>query len=139
MPVRNVMVVLVNRENNIAIGGKPTLLIDICENTKEFFLNSNNSESLPEKREKEILFLGKFMVSKGVVSLQTDRHTDYSRYLQVQNELVRAVNELRNELALNKFKIPFKDLSDDKQDAIGKAYPLAISEAEPRMMTTASN
>ena len=34
---------------------------------------------------------------------QTDRNTSYNLYLQVQNELEAAVNELRDELALAKF------------------------------------
>lgn len=134
-PERDVMVVLINRENNIAVGGEAVDLEDICKRTKEFFLNTNEDENLPDKKQKEILFLGEFPVSKGVVSLQTDRTTNYSKYIEVQNELVRAVNELRNELALQRFKIPFKDLSEEKQKAIAEAFPLAISEAEPRMMT----
>ena len=35
-------------------------------------------------------------VSKGVISLQNDRSTTYGKYLQVQNEIVAAVNELRD-------------------------------------------
>ena len=133
---RNVMVVLVNKDNIIAIKGRPVLLTDICEKAKEFFSNPNNSENLPQKKEKEIPFFGTYMVSKGIVSLQTDRNTNYEKYLQVQNELVRAVNELRDELSLQKFGMKFEDLDDDKQDAVGDAIPLAVSEAEPRRMTT---
>ncbi len=131
---RNVMVVMINMDNNIAIKGKPILLKNICENTKKFFLNSNNSEDLPEKKEEDVPFFGKVKVSQGVVSLQTDRNTNYEKYLQVQNELVRAVNELREELSMRKFGIPFEELSEEKQKAVGKVFPLNISEAEPRQM-----
>ena len=136
---RNVMVVLINKDNNIAIKGRPILLTDICEKAKEFFSNPNDRDDLPQKKEKEIPFFGIYMVSKGVVSLQTDRNTNYEKYLQVQNELVRAINELRDELSLQKFGMKFEDLGDDEQDAVGDAIPLAISEAEPRRMTTGGN
>ena len=129
---RNVMVVLINKDNNIAIKGRPIQLKDICEKTKLFFTNPNNDESLPEKEVKDIPYFGKYPVSKGVVSLQTDRNTNYEKYLQVNNELVRAVNELRDEKSMAKFGMKFDDLEKDKQKAVAKVYPLNISEAEPR-------
>ncbi len=129
---RNVMVVLINKDNNIAIKGRPIQLKDICEKTKKFFLNPNNDENLPEKKIKDIPYFGKYPVSKGVVSLQTDRATNYEKYLQVNNELVRAVNELRDEKAKQKFGMPFDELDQDKQKAIKEVFPLNISEAEPR-------
>lgn len=132
---RNVMVVLINKDNNIAIKGKPIQLKDICERTKLFFTNSNNDKNLPEKKMKDIPFFGNYPVSKGVVSLQTDRNTNYEKYLQVNNELVRAINELRDEKAMEKFGMKFDDLDKDKQKAVGEVYPLNISEAEPRRIT----
>ncbi len=132
---RNVMVILVNKDNVIAIRGRPIALNNITEKAKIFFSNPNKSEDLPEFRFKDIPFFGNHPVSKGLVSLQTDRNTSYEKYLQVQNELVRAINELRDELSLKKFGMKFEDLDDDKQDAVGDAIPLAISEAEPRRMT----
>ena len=134
---RNVMVVLVNRDNNIAIKGKPILLKDVYKKAKDFFENPYNDENLPEKEPKDIPFFGQMYVTKGVISLQTDRNTNYEKYLHVQNELVRAVNDLRDEISKLKFGMPFDDLDDDKQEAVGDIYPLAISEAEPRRMTGA--
>ena len=73
-----------------------------------------------------------FPVSKGVISLQNDRGTSYQAYIAVQNELVKAVNELRDELSKAKFGRPFLALSEDQQEAIKKAVPQNISEAEPK-------
>jgi biopolymer transport protein ExbD len=136
---RNVMVVLVNRDNNIAIKGKQIALQDIYKRTKDFFLNPNNSPDLPEKDLKDIPLFGKFPVSKGIISLQTDRNTNYNVYLKVQNELVRAINDLRNDLSIRKFGKPFIDLTEEQQDAVGKIYPVAISEAEPKKMLNSDN
>ena len=138
---RNVMVVLINKDNNIAIKGKQIQLKDICEKTKTFFKNPNNDEDLPEKEIKDIPFFGKYPVSKGVVSLQTDRATNYEKYLKVNNELVRAINELRDEKSKQKFGMSFDELGKvdkDKQKAVAKVYPLNISEAEPRRMSASS-
>ena len=40
-----------------------------------------------------------YPVSEGVVSLQTTRDTGYQSYIMVQNELTRAFNEVRDEVA----------------------------------------
>jgi len=131
---RNVMVVLVNQYNVIAIKGRPIALNQITEKAKEFF-SGQRRDDLPELKTKNIPFFGDFPVSKGLVSLQTDRNTSYEKYLQVQNELVRAINELRNEKSMEKFGMKFDDLDEDRQDAVAMAIPLAVSEAEPRRMT----
>ena len=50
----------------------------------------------------------------------------------VQNELTRAFNEVRDEVAMQKFNAVFSELNSDQRSAITKAVPLKISEAEPR-------
>ena len=95
-----------------------------------------DDENLPEKTEKEIeLADGSKWVypeSQGVVSLQTTRDTGYQSYIMVQNELTRAFNEVRDEVAMKKFGAKFSELSEDQRNAVSKAVPLKISEAEPR-------
>ena len=72
-------------------------------------------------------------VGKGVISLQNDRGTSYGTYIMVQNELVAAVNELRDEAAYEYFgKKSFDNLSDDQKEAVRKIVPQRISEAEPK-------
>ena len=72
------------------------------------------------------------MVSKGVISLQNDRGTSYQAYIAVQNELVKAVNELRDEFSMREFGRRFAALSEDQQEIVKKAVPQNISEAEPK-------
>jgi hypothetical protein len=90
-----------------------------------------DEEGLPEKEEKQIEYFGIYPVTKGVISLQNDRGTQYQMYLSVQNELVAAYTELRNELAQTKFGKKYDELEDDKRDAIYDIYTQKISEAEP--------
>jgi hypothetical protein len=87
---------------------------------------------LPEKEPMDIPYFGEVMVTKGVISLRNDLDTKYGTYLAVQNELVAAINELREELAKEKWGKAYKDLERDQQNAIRKIYPSRISEAEPK-------
>ena len=128
---RNVFVVLINRKNQLAVESRLTRVSKLCEKTKEFFKNPTDNKDLSAKKKENIEFFGDVMISKGVVSLQNDRGTSYEKYIAVQNELLRAVNELRDELAMQKFGIHFVDLPEAKQKSVKKFYPLAISEAEP--------
>jgi biopolymer transport protein ExbD len=129
---RNVFVVLINREDELAVEGNLTNIHELCEMTKEFFKNPLDKENLSSKKKKTIPGFGEVMVSEGVVSLQNDRTTSYSQYMLVQNELVRAVSELREELAMERFGKAMEDLTESQQEAVKDYYPLAISEAEPR-------
>jgi len=106
-------------------------ILYLKDKIKEFLTNPTNDPNLPEKEPKEIE--GKtYMVSKGVISLQNDRGTSYQAYLEVQNELVKAVNELRDDFARANFGKKFSKLTEAEQDIVKKAVPQNISEAEPK-------
>ena len=130
---RNVFQVSINYKNDLLVEGEwMTDIRQLKGRAKEFISNPTDAENLPEKQETEVPFFGTYMVSKGVISLQNDRGSEYQAYLTVQNELQAAYNELRDELAKEKFKMPFADCSPEEQDAIKKIYPQRISEAEPK-------
>jgi len=129
---RNVFVVLVNRNNDLLVENEYADIKDLRERAKEFMDNPANDENLPEKEPKEIPYFGQVMVTKGVISLRNDLDTRYGTYIAVQNELVGAINDLREELARKQFGKSYDDLEKDKQDAIRDIYPSRISEAEPK-------
>ena len=128
---RNVLNVLVNFRDEISVNGEEILVSDLKAKAKEFFANPNNDPSLPEKVSKPIDGIGDFQVSKGVVSLTNDQGTSYNMYVQVQNELQRAVNELRDETALLYFGKKYDGLDSAAQRAVSSAVPMSISEAPP--------
>jgi len=76
--------------------------------------------------------------TSALISLQNDRGTKYAMYISVQNELSAAINELRNELSLDKFGVAYSELNpgnaEDKPKikAIRAVYPQRVSEAEPK-------
>lgn len=130
---RNVLVVLLNSNDALRVGGKDATVAELKEKAKEFILNKDNDENLPEKEVIDVEYFGSVAVTKNhVISLQNDRGTSYSAYIEVQNELVAAYNELRNDLAKSKFGKNYEDLDESQQKAIQKIYPQKISEAEPK-------
>lgn len=129
---RNVYVVLINSNDQLLVEGQPMDVYKLREEAKEFIVNPEDKDNLPEKTPKEIDFLGERMVSKGIISLQNDRGTSYGMYIKVQNELIAAYNEVREEVSMREFGRHFDDLLEDKQDAIKEYYPQIISEAEPK-------
>ena len=133
---RNLLLVFVAGSGNIMAGGKVISLDALKEKAKEFILNPLDDKDLPEKKPTDIEMPDgskwPFPVSEGVISLQNTRDTSYQRYIQVQNELTRAFNEVRDEVAMAKFGKKFADLDEAERKVITKAIPMKISEAEPR-------
>ncbi len=128
---RNALDVRVSAWNALMVNGEIIDISQLRERTKEFIANPKNLETLPVKKTINVPFFGNFDVPEGVISMKNDRGTSYDTYLTVQNELVAAYNELRNELSMIKFGRPFGSLTEDEQDAVRKIYPTRISEAEP--------
>ena len=129
---RNIFEVLINSTNQLLVEGKPGNLATLKDETKHFFLNPDNDPNLPEKKLEQIDLIGNVYVSKGVISLKNDRGTSYEMYIKVQNELTKAFQEMRDELAAEKFGTKYDKLVDpQKQEAVQAVIPMAISEAEP--------
>ncbi len=130
---RNVLQVFLNLNDDLMCSGEYVTVDQIRAKAKEFIANPYNDEKMPEKFAKNVPFFGNVMVTKNhVISLRCDRGSSYKEYLAVQNELVAAYNELRDELAQEKWQKKYADLNEEQQSAIREIYPQKISEAEPK-------
>ncbi|WP_372752048.1 ExbD/TolR family protein [Labilibaculum sp.] len=129
---RNVLAILVNRNDDLLVNGEVLDISQLREKTKEFILNPLNKADLPEKKTATIPFFGDVQVSKGLVSLQNDRGTSYKMYIKVQDELAAASRELKDEKAMQKWNKKFDELNDEQQGAVRDYVPMQISEAEPK-------
>lgn len=81
--------------------------------------------------------------NKAIISVQSDRLTEYGTYLAVQDQLLRAYTTLRNRLSMAKYKISYTELEEaykdnktnedlkKKVEFIKASYPQIISDAEP--------
>ena len=117
---RNVFVVLVNARDQLLVEGEWTDIKQLRDKTKRFLSNNGADPNLSDNPE------------KAVVSLQNDRGTSYDMYIQVQNELKAAYNELRDVEAIKIFGRKYNELNSDQQAEIRAIYPQKISEAEPK-------
>ena len=119
---------LISLEQSYLAAGQPKAAARIREKLTAIELFGGDYKELP---------------GSALISLQTDRSTSYDLYLQVQNELEAAVNELRDELSMAKFNVSYAALEErysrtkeeallDKIKSIRLVYPQRISEAEPR-------
>ena len=143
---RNVFVVSVNMNNEIMyyygdeakrvtkFGVQPSELREIA---KEFIANPDNKANMPEfhPADPPLPVLGAYPITKNhIISVQTDRSTKYEVYFQIQNELMAAYNELRDEFAMAKFGKHYRDLKPESEEelAVRGVYPMKISESEPK-------
>ena len=131
---RNVLVVAINQHNNLLVNKEYMEMSGLKARTKEFFNINNVGDRFPEKEVVELPLLGAININVGaLVSLQNDRSTTYKVYIQAQNELAAAINELRDEFCLQKFGNKFENCTQEQQDVVSNSvYKMAISEAEPR-------
>ncbi|MBR6346586.1 MAG: biopolymer transporter ExbD [Bacteroidales bacterium] len=128
---RNIIIVRINSADRLFAGNEALDVTFLKDKIKEFLTNPKDDPNLPEKEMKEIE--GRmYSVSKGVISLQNDRGTSYQAYIAVQNELVKAVNELRDEFSMREYGKRFAALSEEQQNIVKKVVPQNISEAEPK-------
>ena len=143
---RNVLVVSVNMNNEIMyyygdeskrVTKMDVEVSELREIAKEFIANPENKANMPEfhPADPPLPLLGAYPVTKNhIISVQTDRSTSYEVYFQIQNELMAAYNELRDEFSREKFGKYYRHLDPESDEALAVrgVYPLKISEAEPK-------
>ena len=123
---RNIIQVKINSADRILAGSEPIDVSQLKDKIKEFLTNPANDPNLPEKEIQNIEGLGDYPVSKGIISLQNDRGTSYQAYIAVQNELVKAVNELREDFSRKQYGKSFALLTEDEQGVVKKGVALCL-------------
>ena len=131
---RNILTVWVKTGDKLIVEHRPLELSKLKDMVKLWVLSPDNDEIYPEKRVKRVPYFGHAEISKTVVSIQCDRDATYGFYVAVQNEIEKAYNELREDLAQRKFGKSYRALSLRKQKAVNTIYPKRISEAEPNLV-----
>lgn len=64
-----------------------------------------------------------------LISIESDRDADYNLYFQMQNQLMMAYGQLRNEYAEKHFGKPFEALNNEQKEKVRKACPQRITES----------
>ncbi|MBT8316714.1 MAG: biopolymer transporter ExbD [Lutibacter sp.] len=147
---KNVLDIVVNRNNQLLVENEFVEVTDIKRLAMNFIDNGGGLSTAKDGKPAEPCDYcngakdpaSSDHPTKAIISLQSDRGTTYGMYVSIQNEIEGAYNELRNKLALSKYKRSYKDLLDDykdngseslkeKIDFLKDSYPQIISEPEP--------
>jgi hypothetical protein len=148
MRKRNILIVLVNKDDQLLVNDNPAELSDLRLRAMDFLDNGSGTgddacsycqgAGDPTSSENP---------DKAVISLQNDRLTSYKMYIAVQNELVAAYNDLRDREAQRLYGLRYremeknfadptwrgdKDRLKEQLDVLKAMYPQKLSEAEPR-------
>jgi len=126
---KNIFTVLVNSNDQLLVEDEYLSLDQLRRKAKEFIDNNGDGscEYCRGLRNPE----SSVNPGKAIISLQNDRGTSYDMYIRVQNELVAAYTELRDELANRMYGKNFEDCGADAKKFIKEVYPQFLSEAEP--------
>lgn len=117
---RNSFVVLINSRDQLLVEGEPMEVDRLREKAKQFIDNRGRRDDLSDTPD------------EAVISLQNDRGTSYDIYIQVQNELKAAYNELRDDYAMQEFSRKMDNLPPAQKRKVKEEYPMKLSEAEPK-------
>ncbi|MBR2947108.1 MAG: biopolymer transporter ExbD [Bacteroidales bacterium] len=130
---RNILDVKINSKDGVMAGGEVIYSdAQLEEIVVEFLTNPTDSDKLPSKKIENIEGFGEYPVSEGIISLQNDRSSSYKKYVEIQNILVKALNNIRDQFAKSNFGKVYNDLSAEEQEIVRKAIPNRISESEPK-------
>lgn len=131
---RNIMRLLINRNDELVISRRgdviPVTIGELKAKAVEFILNPKNDPLLPEKEVRSIAGLGEVRVvtSSYAISLKTEIETSYQMFISVQDELLKAYDEVWDIYAREKFGKSYESLPESQRKAITEAFPMHISE-----------
>ena len=74
---------------------------------------------------------------KHLISIESDRDADYNLYFQMQNQLMEAYSQLRNETAQKKYHRDYALLNNDQKEQVRNICPQRITESYANAMTQA--
>ena len=145
---RNILTVLVNKDNQLLVEEKLVELEDLRQTAIDFLENNGNGTCAYCNGRKDPL--SSDSPGDAVISLNNDGQTSYETYIAVQNELVAAYNFLRDKECKKRYGMTFTEMEYIYNDPASKAteglvedlkpkvekiqelYPMRLSEAEPK-------
>lgn len=128
---RNLMTISIDADNTVSCNDEKTDIRELKPLAKEFIANPDDEPFLPEKVSEEFEGIGTVSYTKNhVIVLRINDNSDYQTYISVQNELIAAYDELRNEFSQKAFKESFQNMNDEKKEIVRKIFPQKIAEQE---------
>ena len=128
---RNYLPVYIDEGNQIYCRSEKVDSLALRSYVKAFVANPDDEANLPEKVAVNLPVLGDVEVTKNhIISISNHDDALFQTYVFVQNELIAAYRELREDLAQTTFGKAYQDLTQEQQNAIQQYYPRKISRAE---------
>lgn len=112
----NLMELRLTAGDTLLVNGKPMKVSQLKEETIRF-----------------VHRLGK----KHLISIESERDADYNLYFQMQNQLMEAYSQLRNETAQKKYHRDYALLNNDQKEQVRNICPQRITESYANAMTHA--
>lgn len=110
----NLMALRLTAGDTLLVNGKPMKVSQLKEETIRF-----------------VHRLGK----KHLISIESERDADYNLYFQMQNQLMEAYSQLRNETAQKKYHRDYALLNNDQKEQVRNICPQRITESYANAMT----
>jgi biopolymer transport protein ExbD len=107
--------ILINENGDVLVDGTPTSLFQVKNNIKPRITSKIDQPSN----------------KKLIVSIKTDRKTNYNSYIQALDQVKKAYFEVRDEYSNSQYGNKFNDLAVENQEIVKDKIPIIISIAEP--------
>ncbi len=115
VPKDRMAAILINANGDVLLDGKQIPIGQIKDQLKPRIISKIN---LPSNE-------------KLIVSVKTDRKTNYNTYIGALDQIKQAYFEVRDEYSNQNFGKRFNDLGDDQSKIVKDKVPIIISLAEP--------
>ncbi|WP_046758893.1 ExbD/TolR family protein [Kordia jejudonensis] len=125
---KNIFTIKLNRNNELMANNELITVDALRENIKAFVDNNDDESCTYCHGEKDVKLSDN--PQKAVIAIQTDRQASYDNYIEVQNALVGAYYELRQELSRLKFNKNVDQLTEEEILELQESYPFRITEAD---------
>jgi biopolymer transport protein ExbD len=107
--------ILINENGDVLVDNVPTSIFQIKNNLKS---RIESKIELPSNK-------------KLIVSVKTDRKTDYNAYIQALDQVKLSYFEVRDEYSRANYGRKYNDLETENQEIVKEKIPIIISIAEP--------
>ncbi|CAM3974194.1 MULTISPECIES: ExbD/TolR family protein [Flavobacterium] len=128
---RNILRVLVNKDNQLLVNDQVTVIKDLRQVAIDFLENNGKGDCAYCEGKKNPQSSDN--PEEAVISLMNDAETSYQTYVTVQNELVAAYYFLRDRESMKRFGKKYTELEYVANDPASKAVEGLVEELEPKV------
>ncbi len=125
---RNILRIALNKDGALMVENDLTTMSELKNILKSFIDNNGDSSCTYCKGEQSKESSDNPQTA--VISLYTDRESEYKDFIAIQVELTAAYYDLRDEFIKRKFNKHLSELSSVELQEAKDAYPFLISEAD---------